>query len=80
MNLRERREFAAGLDTDELWLYILTLLFELARRIGLPHPPESLENHSDDDAENPQTRMVNTPSKRRLARERETGGSTPSET
>ena len=54
MNLRERREFAAGLDTDELWLYILSLLFELARSIGPPHPRESLEYHSDDDAENPQ--------------------------
>ena len=57
MNLRERREFAAGLDTDELWLYILSLLFELARSIGPPHPRESLEYHSDDDAENPQTRI-----------------------
>ena len=55
MGLRERRNFASGLETNLLWLYIITLLFELARRIGLAHSPENAEYHSDEDAENPET-------------------------
>lgn len=46
--MEERRKFAGSLDTQTLWLYILTLLFELARRCGLGHPPEVLQYDTEE--------------------------------